>query len=268
MQTTWDSEACWSVKYGTIRFANNMESSPMRTVLFLLAITITVGLIVAAPVPKKKSKDYGPVTDEQKKEAKERLRKILLGMHNYESAYGFLPGDICDAKKKPLLSWRVTVLPYIEDEDTELYKSFKLDEPWDSKNNLALVEKLPKIFAPIRIETDEPGHTFVQGFHGKEVFFDTARKLKFANITDGTSNTIAAVETGESTPWTKPGGLPFDEKIDLPKFGAELDGDFHVAFLDGSVHLVKAKKFDPKAFKMLLTIAGGEVVDTDKALGK
>jgi hypothetical protein len=238
-----------------------------RSLLMALLLSL-VGLIAAAPVPTKKPKDYGPVTDEQKKVGKERLKKIVLGMHNYESVYGDLPGDICDANKMPLLSWRVAVLPYIEGEDTELYKSFKLDEPWDSKTNRALIEKLPKIYTPIRIEAEEAGHTFIQGFHGKDVFFDDARKLKFANITDGTSNTIVLLEAGESTVWTKPGGLPFDEKKDLPKFGAEFDGDFHVGFGDASVRVVQSKKVNLKEFRKLLTIAGGEVTGTDAILGK
>ena len=240
----------------------------MRTLCYLIAIALAVGLVTAAPVPKKKAKDYGPVTDDQKKQASDRLKKIVLGLHNYESAYGHLPNDICDANKKPLLSWRVAVLPYIEDEDTELYKSFKLDEAWDSKTNKALIEKLPKIYAPIRIEADEAGHTFIQGFHGKDVFFDIGQKLKILAIADGTSTTIALVEAGESTPWTKPGGLPFDKKKALPKFGAELDGNFHVGFADGTVRLVKSKKVDLKEFKKLLTVAGGETTDTDAILGK
>jgi hypothetical protein len=254
---------------------NESETIPMfhlvtsMTRLWLtVSLLCVVGLIVAAPVPKKKPKDYGPVTDDQKKEASERLKKILLGMHNYHDANGHLPTDTCDGDGKLLLSWRVAVLPYIDDEDTELYKSFKLDEPWDSKNNLPLVEKLPKIYAPIRIEADEPGHTFIQGFHGKDVLFQLGKKVRIADITDGTSNSIAVVEAGESTVWTKPGGLPFDEKKDLPKFGAELDGDFHVGFLDGTVRLVRAKKADLKELKKLLTIGGGEVTDTDAILGK
>ena len=240
----------------------------MKRSLLTISLLCLVGLLVAAPVPKKKSKDYGPVSDDQKKQASDRLKKIVLGLHNYESAYGHLPNDICDANKKPLLSWRVAVLPYIEDEDTELYKSFKLDEAWDSKTNLALVEKLPKIFAPIRVEADEAGHTFIQGFHGKDVLFQIGRKLPIIAIADGASTTIALVEAGESTPWTKPGGLPFAVKKDLPGFGAELDGDFHVGFADGTVRLVKSKKVDLKEFKKLLTISGGETTDTDAILGK
>jgi Protein of unknown function (DUF1559) len=240
----------------------------MRILGFLLAIGVTVGLLVAAPVPKKKQKDYGAVTEEQLKEANKRMKLLILAMHNYESAYGHLPNDITDKDGKPLLSWRLALLPYVEDENTELYKQFKLDEAWDSENNKKLIEKLPKIYAPIRVETEDAGHTFVQGFEGKGVVFQPGKKLTIISITDGTSNTIGVLEAETSTPWTKPGGLPFDEKKDLPGFGGELEGDFHIGFLDGSVRFVKKKNMDAKEFKKFITISDGLAIDTEKAIGK
>ena len=86
------------------------------------------------------------------------LRQLALAMHMYHDVYKTLPSAaICDKKdSKHLLSWRVAVLPYIE--ELPLYNRFKLDEPWDSKHNMELVKLMPKTFMnPSR--TDPPGQT-------------------------------------------------------------------------------------------------------------
>ncbi len=59
------------------------------------------------------------------------LKQIALAYHNVHSATNtFPPPAIADKDGKPLLSWRVAILPYVEQQ--ELYNKFKLDEPWDS----------------------------------------------------------------------------------------------------------------------------------------
>ena len=93
------------------------------------------------------------------------LKQLGLAMHNYHDANGFFPQDSVDAKTgKPLLSWRVHLLPYME--EALLYQSFKLDEPWDSEHNIKLLDKLPKVFAPTRVKA-KAGETFYRGFGGK-----------------------------------------------------------------------------------------------------
>ena len=64
-----------------------------------------------------------------------KLKQIALAVHNYHDAYGYFPRDIAGPDGKPLLSWRVALLPFIEQE--ALYRQFKLDEPWDSLANQA-----------------------------------------------------------------------------------------------------------------------------------
>src|SRR5262249_48305784 len=75
----------------------------------------------------------------------ENLKQIGLAMHNSHAAGGPLPADVVGKNGKVLLSWRVLILPYIEQE--ALYKKFKLDEPWDSKHNIKLLGDMPKVFA-------------------------------------------------------------------------------------------------------------------------
>src|SRR4051794_3818491 len=73
------------------------------------------------------------------------LKQIGLAMHNYNSAYDvFPPAVITDPDGKPLLSWRVLLLPFLDEQ--ALYEQFKLDEPWDSPNNKPLLSRMPKVF--------------------------------------------------------------------------------------------------------------------------
>ena len=72
------------------------------------------------------------------------LKRIGLAMVNYQSAEGhYPPAAITSKDGKPLLSWRVAILPYLEDFDGhtlgDLHKAFHLDEPWDSPHNKALL---------------------------------------------------------------------------------------------------------------------------------
>jgi hypothetical protein len=235
-------------------------------ILPVLAL-LAVGLVaVAAPIPKPGEEKPGPVTDEHLRASQNNLKQILIGIHSYSDVFNVVPNNVLDPKtKKPLLSWRVLLLPYLEEEN--LYKQFKLDEPWDSENNKKLVEKMPKVFAPIRVKA-KPGETFYRGFMGPGTVFEAAARYGLAQIPDGTSNTIGVVEAGEPCVWTKPDDIDFDPKKELPKLGKMFDGDFHIAMMDGSVVKVNGAKFKADAFKGMILRNSGLVRDFDSAIGK
>src|SRR5688572_12414952 len=88
------------------------------------------GLAAAAPVPKEPLvPPVPPVTEEHLKASRQNLKHIALAFHNYHDFNNglCLPANICDKNGKPLLSWRVAILPFLDEED-KLYQEFKLDE--------------------------------------------------------------------------------------------------------------------------------------------
>ena len=170
------------------------------------------------------------------------LKQMALAMHNYLSTYNAFPAAaISDKDGKPLLSWRVAILPYIEQDN--LYQQFHLDEPWDSDHNKKLIERMPPLYATPEPDGKEPKTkpttTHYRVFHGKGAAFEGTKGLKIGDFTDGTSNTILIVEAADAVTWTKPEELPFDPKKDPPKLGLKGAEKFNVAFADGSVRILK-----------------------------
>jgi hypothetical protein len=236
----------------------------MRRLVPALFAAVVATAVVAAPVPKGTEK-LEPPTREQLKQSKNNLKQIVLAMHNYHDVHNAFPQDVTDGNGKPILSWRVLLLPYLEQD--QVFKKFALDEPWDSATNKKLIEDIPAVYAPVRVKVKNKGETFYQGFAGGGAVFEPGARLALFGITDGTSNTIAVVEAGEPVFWTKPADLPFDPNKELPKLGGQFDGDFYLAFCDGSVHFAYGTGMDAGEFKKLITRAGGEISDTAKALG-
>ncbi len=113
------------------------------------------------------------------------LKQIGLAMHAYHDSYkGFPSAAIYSKDGKPLLSWRVAILPFIE--EGNLYNQFKLDEPWDSEHNLKLLDKMPKTYGPIGNNKDDKTKTYYRVFTGPNTVFDGKNKTRLQNILDGT----------------------------------------------------------------------------------
>jgi RNA polymerase sigma factor (sigma-70 family) len=142
----------------------------------------------------------------QRLDTREKLKQLMIAIHNYEATYGHLPHDIVDEKGKPLLSWRVQLLPYLE--QANLYRLFKLNEPWDSEHNKKLLVGL-RVYSS-GIDPKDLTETHFQTFTGPGVAFnEPGKKVKFADITDGTVSTIGVAEVGPAVPWTKPADVAY-----------------------------------------------------------
>ncbi|MBN2216637.1 MAG: DUF1559 domain-containing protein [Pirellulales bacterium] len=188
------------------------------------------------------------------------LKQIGLAMHTWHIAHNaFPPAASRDKDGKPLLSWRVHILPYIEEE--KLYREFHLDEPWDSPHNKKLIGRMPMVYRDPAGRAAK-GATRYQVPVGPGTLFEGKQGRSIRDVTDGTTNTIMTVETdaAHAVPWTKPD----DWHCDLEKPTAGLvDGDstVRIGMADGCVRNFQADTIAPELFKGVLTISGGEPVN-------
>jgi len=117
------------------------------------------------------------------------------------SVHGTLqPAVVYGPDGQPLHSWRVLLLPYVEQE--ELYHEFRLDEPWNSENNIRLLERMPAVYAAPGYKKSRlpPHHTVCHVFIGPGTAFEGPRGLPWSDFPDGQSNTLLIVEAGEPVP--------------------------------------------------------------------
>jgi prepilin-type processing-associated H-X9-DG protein len=188
------------------------------------------------------------------------LRQMVLAMHNYHSANNSFPrAASVDENGKPLLSWRVAILPYLQ--QNELYNKFKLDEPWDSPHNKELLKEMPAVFLCGDRAKPEPFTTNYRTLVGPGAAFEKSRDTGIADFTDGTSNTVLVVEAKEAVLWTKPDDLTFDPAAAPSLYGAGSPhtGGFNAGLADGSVRFIK-NTIERLVFKNLVTRNGGEVI--------
>lgn len=223
---------------------------------------VTAGAATAAPEQQPPAQK-----DEADQQARSRsvenLRTIALAMHTVAESTGEtrFPAAAIRKDGKPILSWRVALLPYLNQK--ALYDKFHHDEPWDSPHNRTLLNEMPNAYAPV-VRTDElPGSTYYQVFTGPGALFEEEAGPRLQEVKDGTSNTLLVAEAGSAVPWTKPEDIPFDKTKPLPKLGRQFGDGFHVAFADGSVRFLN-KESAPQVLRALITRNGGEIVTADK----
>lgn len=192
---------------------------------------------------------------------KNNMKLIGLAFHNYHDVYNHFPGAGGNGErgqgKQTGLSWRVYLLPFLEEVD--LYQQFNLDEDWDSPHNNALIEKMPDVFKVDGVE--EPGLTSIHVFVGDNAGMEAEVGTSLRDFTDGTSNTLLAVVAGADTAevWTKPGGLTFDPNETRKVLGT-LAQQFLALFCDGFVRQLDSD-LDETVLRNLIQRNDGNIVD-------
>ncbi len=186
------------------------------------------------------------------------MKQISIGFHAQNDMSGSLQGPFAAGATGGGHSFRVGLLPYIEQDS--LFRQIDLTQPWNSPRNApatgTAVPTYLDLTNPASVGTATPYRMFV----GPGALFDgTAKMPKFQDITDGSSNTILYVAATQTVPWASPQELPFGPNVALPPLGSPQADGFLVSFADGSVRYIKRTVPDA-TLRSLITRAGGEVV--------
>jgi hypothetical protein len=191
------------------------------------------------------------------------MKQLALALHNHHDALSiFPPQAVVSPEGKRLLSWRVLLLPFLE--QNELYQRFKLDEPWDSAHNAALIKEMPEIFARPGADTTLGKTPYVAPLMKESFFGRPGAPAGFQDILDGTSNTIWFVEAPPEfeVTWTKPEDWEV-KGVESVELFLKAKPQLLISLMDGSVQMLPATVTSEMILKMF-TIAGGEVVRVDE----
>jgi prepilin-type processing-associated H-X9-DG protein len=147
----------------------------------------------------------------RRSQCKYNLKQIGLAVHNYHEKFGcFPPAFIADENGRPVHSWRVLILPFLD--QAPLYNKYRFDEPWDGPNNSKLANAILPIY---NCPSDDHGGTSNSStatdyvaIVGGETAWPESGSAAIADIRDGTSNTLLVVEVANSgIHWMEPRDL-------------------------------------------------------------
>jgi hypothetical protein len=210
------------------------------------------------------------------------LKQIALAIHDYEIKNGNLPPPyVAGSDGKPWHSWRVLILPYLDQKD--LFNAYNFKEPWNGPHNIKLAQKMPAVFhCPNDADTNGKSVTSYLAVVGPDTVWPIGKPISMNDIYDGYSQTILLVESANSgVNWMEPRDLSFQQVCkEDPSTNPDLfaphkrkgglrykwAGWSHVAFVDGSYNSISSN-FLCENFKALLTRNGGEWVNVNQDKG-
>lgn len=205
------------------------------------------------------------------------MRQCLLALHNYQSANEVFPSAFeTDSDGKPIHSWRVMILPFIE--QNALYDAYDFKEPWDGPNNSKLANQMPIVYRCPSVPYSDNETTY-KLVSDPEAFFDGSKKRGFEDAVDGSSCTIVLVEDSQNpVNWMKPEDISIEDAATqlLNKQGCHCrreDSLFYTTFyganvgvLDGSTQRI-APNASPDSLRKALRFADGHSPDVSQFTG-
>jgi prepilin-type processing-associated H-X9-DG protein len=217
------------------------DPSDTWTVSIVVAV-LAMGLLGAAVVLMLQVMPRSTRPVAARSHCKNNLKQIGLALWNYHDEQGtFPPASVAGADGTPLYSWRVLLLPYLDQEP--LYREFHLDEPWNSEHNKQLLTKIPEVYrCPAHRDRSMPcaDCTHYAAVVGEGCVFDGTRVTRIDDVADGAERTLIAAEiTDKRIPWSAPLDVELNATLGLDGFSSEHPGGFHALYADGSVHMVR-----------------------------
>ncbi|HEX4609344.1 MAG TPA: DUF1559 domain-containing protein, partial [Urbifossiella sp.] len=192
-------------------------------VLLLCCTPIGIGLLLPAVVKVREAAARNKDTNNFK-----QIGIALHATHDRNDHFVQADGD---------LSWRVHILPYIE--QNTVYQQFDLKQGWDAPQNRKLADTRILTYVSA-LDAPEFVQTRMRVFTGPDTLFPPGeRPLRISEMTDGTSHTFLAVESTDAVPWSQPWELTYTRGGPLPALGhPNRSAGFLVVLVDGSVRFV------------------------------
>jgi prepilin-type N-terminal cleavage/methylation domain-containing protein len=231
------------------------QTSRAFTLVELLVVITIIGILIALLLPAVQAAREAA----RRSQCVNNLKQLALAMHNHEAMFKSLPAAyIADKDGKPLLSWRVKILPLVE--GNTLYEQFHMDEPWDSEHNKKLIARMPAVYRAPGSKAG-PGKTNFLTVRGAHTMFPGAKAIGFQDVTDGTSNTIMIVEAADESAviWTKPDDFTPDPEQPAKGLLGLRPGGFQAALGDGSARFISGT-IDPKVLRLLFDRDDGKPI--------
>jgi prepilin-type processing-associated H-X9-DG protein len=220
----------------------------------------------------------GPASDAQ---CRNNLKQISIALDCYHERYGTLPpAFVADKNGRPMHSWRVLILPFME--QRALYDRYDFDEPWNGPRNSRLATVSVSGYCCPEQDRGRTTTSYV-AVVGPETLWPGSTPVRFADVVDGTSRTVMVVEVANAgIHWMEPRDLVLStmplsvnperrQGISSPhpwdKWWRPSYQSANVAMADGSVCKLWNRTTSREVLA-LLTIAGHEAVDSDVLRGR
>ncbi len=240
--------------------AGGSKGFPLVLILGGAAVALFVcsGILVALLLPAVQQAREAA----RRTQCKNNLKQIGLALYNYHDTYGsFPPAVTYSADGQPMHSWRVLILPYLN--EAPLYAQYNMNEPWNSPGNMAVTANMPAVYAcPSNPEGQLAGNTHYVALDGPRSVMNSRKPSRLRDIVDGTSNTLLVVEARNTAiRWSEPVDFDFSQANGSAPEGMSSFhfGGFHALFADGSIRFL-SESLSPQTLQGLSTIDGGEVV--------
>ena len=235
--------AIWALVF----YTENRPKALFRMLAYLIVGAVLYGILSPARIQEAREAA-------RRSSCKNNLKWLGIALHNYHETYdSFPPAYVADENGKPMHSWRVLILPYLD--QMGLYRAYDFSKPWDSPENRELLKHMPRDFVcPTHVSLSEEAETTSYvAIVGPETAWPNSKSTRLRDCLDGPSQTILLIESNSlQIPWTAPVDLTREEAIealastDIESFDGHRYESFlyeyfsgrNVLLMDGAVRFV------------------------------